>query len=287
MNNLIHPLHLDTLDPNHTTKSLENGQVLYFPNYSLQDINASLLSDSILDGKHKNVSYDYQKGKLGGYDLNQIQLVCPLENMMKRYAEFALDLVSKALPNYIPHLRWGRTSFRPAEIEGRPSSKRKDDTRLHVDAFPATPVYGQRILRIFCNIHPQGLPRVWHVGEPFKKVLSHFDQRIPEYSLLKAQVLHWIRATKTLRSAYDHYMLHLHDAMKLDDNYQAEVPKLRFEFPAMSTWIVFTDQVSHAALSGQHLLEQTFYLPVYAMKSPETSPLKQLEKIKSRLLVLG
>ena len=33
---------------------------------------------------------------------------------------------------------------------------RKDDTRLHVDSFPATPSGGRRILRVFSNVNPDG-----------------------------------------------------------------------------------------------------------------------------------
>jgi hypothetical protein len=200
---------------------------------------------------------------------------------MLRYALFAHKLLVHSLPHYEKHLIWGRTSYRPAQIKGRSTSKRKDDTRLHVDSFPASPVHGNRILRVFCNINPQGEPRVWHLGEPFSEVLSQFSPRIPTYSGFYARLLHYLKLTKTLRSPYDHYMLQTHDRMKLDDQYQANVDKTRFEFPAQSSWIVFTDQVSHAALSGQFLLEQTFYLPVKGMLNPETSPLAQWQEEKS------
>ena len=73
--------------------------------------------------------------------------------------------------------------------------------------------------------------------------------------------------------------------MKLDENYQQTVTKQRVDFPADSTWLVFTDHVSHAALGGQFLLEQTFYLPVDAMANPELSPLKLWEKEKSTSLL--
>jgi len=80
-------------------------------------------------------------------------------------------------------------------------------------------------------------------------------------------------------------MLHLHDRMKLDKTYQQTLAKQRVDFPPQSTWLVFTDQVSHAALSGQYLLEQTFYLPVEAMDNPTLSPLRQWEKEKAMVLV--
>ena len=143
---------------------------------------------------------------------------------------------------------------------------------------------GLRILRVFCNINPHGEPRVWHLGEPFDRVIQRFAKQIPDYRASVAKLLKLIKVTKTLRSAYDHYQLQLHDRMKLDDNYQQKVEKKLINFAAQSTWLVFTDQVSHAALSGKFLLEQTFYLPVSAMASPNLSPLNywQQEKLTSR-----
>jgi len=73
--------------------------------------------------------------------------------------------------------------------------------------------------------------------------------------------------------------LQIHDRMKFDRGYQLTVDKKELCFPAQSSWIVQTDHVSHAALSGQHLLEQTFYLPVNAMMDPGKSPLKVLEQL--------
>ncbi len=71
--------------------------------------------------------------------------------------------------------------------------------------------------------------------------------------------------TKTPRSAYDALMLQLHDRMKADEAFQKDSPQSRVELPAGSTWLAFTDQVSHAATHGQYQLEQTFLLPVDAM----------------------
>lgn len=282
--------HLDAPTRQATLSALESGQVVFLPGYfysSKEGLEQELLSDAILDSKHKNVSFNFKTQTLGVYNQQGFNpdLSDRLTAFMRGYALYAKDLIDTLFPSYQSHLLWGRTSYRPAEIEGRVYSKRKDDTRLHVDSFSASPVYGQRILRIFCNINPSGLPRVWHLGEPFPEVMAHFSKRIPNYSYLKALILKWVKTTKTLRSAYDHYQLQLHDRMKRDDQYQDRVEKIRFDFPALSTWVVFTDQVSHAALSGQYLLEQTFYLPVSAMSKPELSPLKQWEAEKKRQLV--
>jgi hypothetical protein len=73
--------------------------------------------------------------------------------------------------------------------------------------------------------------------------------------------------------------------MKEDTAYQSAAPQLPFDFPPGSTWMAFTDQVSHAAMSGQHQLEQTFLLPVDAMLDPERSPLRILERLKGGPLI--
>jgi hypothetical protein len=38
-------------------------------------------------------------------------------------------------------------------------------------------------------------------------------------------------------------------------------------------------------MAGQFAFEQTFYLPVSAMKNPERSPLRVLERLQGRTLV--
>lgn len=254
--------------------SLEEGKIVYLPDYYLNpnEEESVLLTDTFLDKRSKNISYDYTKAKLSGV-VKANKHTANLQQFMHRYAMFSKHLVDTILPVYTPSIIWGRTSYRPAEIKGRKSSKRKDDTRVHVDSFPATPVAGQRILRIFCNINPFGEARRWHVGEPFADLIHKFKDKLPAYNSFVADMLKLAKATKSKRTAYDHYMLHLHNKMKCDDSYQSSLDKKLIEFPPNSTWLVYTDHVSHAALSGQFLLEQTFYLPADKMYNPKLAPL--------------
>ena len=280
MPSCIHTLEADhlshpTLSDPEQASQLEYGNIIYLPKLSFTVDDLSLLSPKICDTSKKNISYAYSKQKISGISANHPQRMS-LKKMMHAYAIYARTLVDTILPQYQTDLRWGRTSYRPVEIIGRHRSKRQDDTRVHVDAFPATPVQGWRILRVFCNVNPDNKPRVWHIGEPFAQVLAQFSNHLPAYNPVKAWLLHQFKLTKSRRTNYDHYMLHLHDQMKLNDSYQTQLPKKVMNFPARSTWLVFTDVVSHAALSGQYLLEQTFYLPISAMQHPEASPYQQL-----------
>jgi hypothetical protein len=79
-------------------------------------------------------------------------------------------------------------------------------------------------------------------------------------------------------------MLGLHDAMKADMDYQRNVEQQTIPFPSGCTWICFADQTSHAAMSGQFMMEQTINLPVSGLYQPERSPLKILEKMRGRVL---
>lgn len=94
-----------------------------------------------------------------------------------------------------------------------------------------------------------------------------------------------LRVTKTVRNPYDHRMPHIHDRMKLDADYQRCAPREDVHFAAGETWIVFSEQASHAALAGRFVFERTFHLPVGAQRCPERSPLRVLERLSRRALL--
>ena len=86
------------------------------------------------------------------------------------------------------------------------------------------------------------------------------------------------------RSRYDRFMLHFHDWLKENAEFQKNSPKVRTDFSPGTTWLVYTDGVPHAVLSGQYVLEQTFIIPQRALVAPEVSPLQVLEQISDASL---
>jgi hypothetical protein len=267
------------------TAALEDGSVISLPGlgFTLSAEEQRLLDPRIL-AKAKNVSYTPWTGRIGGTSCTGAEAET-LRRLIARYSDSAQRLMRNLFPHYQGSLKVARTSLRPAEIAGRKSSWRKDDTRLHVDAFPASPVHGERIIRVFCNVNPAGKPRVWRVGEPFESVARRFLPGIRRPLPGSARLMHWLRLTKSPRSEYDHFMNKLHDAMKADSAYQGSVGVEPVGFAPGTTWITFTDSVSHAALSGQHQFEQTFSLPVGGMLDESKSPLRILERLTGRGLV--
>ena len=275
----------DAAEAVRATCELEAGNVLFLPQlkFALDGGELRFLAPRWSDDKAKNVSYDPRAAEIrhtSARNRDRLQLAA----MMARYAGSARELVVSLCPVYAQHLRWGLTSFRTLEIRGRTSSRRKDDTRLHIDAFASRPNQGVRILRVFCNVNPNGAPRVWELGESFESVAQRFQDRVPRQWPGSAWLLERLSITRGRRSAYDHVMLKLHDQAKLDDGYQRISHKTRVEFPAASTWLAFTDRLMHAALAGQFLLEQTFYLPVAAMRDERHAPLRILEHLYQRKL---
>lgn len=267
-------------------KALEHGKVLYFPGleFPLHEDEKHLLSPDKTDPNSKNISYDRGTGKLSGTQCSE-QEAHMLKEMIRRYACCSRGLLEQLLPSYIPFLTQARTSFRPVEIAGRKTTYRKDDTLLHVDSFPATPTKGKRIMRVFTNINPNSKPRVWRIGEPFPEVVKKMAPQTRKMFPGFAYLLKTIGITKDYRTPYDHYMLQIHNRMKGDPDYQKFVDQEEILFMPGDTWIVYTDQVSHAAMSGQHVLEQTFYLPSTAMQNQGTTPLAVLEKYFNTKLV--
>ncbi len=285
---LIHTLQNTTFD--NTTcdgaiAALETGSVVYLPQlpFPLAQAEAVLLSPDFLKPSVKNISYLPDQNLLRGIDAAP-EVEAMMAQMMQRYVDFSKNLIQSLFPQYTNHYELGKTSYRPVEIQGRESSYRKDDTRLHVDAFTSNPNHGKRILRVFSNINPNNQGRHWRIGESFPSVAKTFIRKISKPFWGKHKLLKTLGVTKKIRSDYDHYMLQMHNRMKANVDYQQQVEQGEFHFPPATTWIVYTDLVSHAAMGGQYVMEQTFYLPVEGMKYPEHAPIRVLENMLGRKL---
>lgn len=263
-------------------RTLEGGGVLVLPHlgFPLAAGEQRFLSPRWSDGRAKNISFG--GGTLKGARGSSEDLAA-LTRMVARFAAEASTLVTTLFPRYAPYVRRARTSFRPQPAVGRAVSWRKDDSRLHVDAFPSRPNHGERILRVFCNVSPSE-DRVWRVGEGFEAVARRFLPGIRRQLPGEPRLLSALHVTKGVRSPYDHLMLGLHDGAKADVDYQASCSQQVVRFAPGTTWVCFSDQVMHAAVSGQFMLEQTIDLPLAALYDRERSPLAILERLCGRAL---
>ncbi len=275
---------LPATDPN-WIDALEQGKVLYFPTlpFTLTADEQTLLTPEVLEENVRNISLaaDNQLKGAAGDERTQILLT----KMFKRYRTQAEQLVHSLLPKYQGALRSAPTSYRPKKVEARKQSWRADDRRMHVDAFPSRPNRGERILRVFSNINPEGVPRVWRVGEPFAEMVETMLPRAKPYVRWQAKALNKLGITKSLRSEYDHLMLQLHDNMKADMQYQQEAKQVRMPFTPNSVWVCFSDHALHGVESGQYMMEQTFHIAPEKQYDPSISPLAHLTEVMQRKLV--
>ncbi|SPC11050.1 conserved hypothetical protein [Cupriavidus oxalaticus] len=145
---------------------------------------------------------------------------------------------------------------------------------------------GKRLLRVFHNIDPAA-PRVWRVGEPFGDFAQKFVPKTHGMWPGQAALMKLLHITKRKRSEYDHRMLQLHDLAKADLDYQRDVPQQEFHFPPGSTWIVFSDQLLHAAMRGRAMMEQTIYLAPQAISDHTHSPEAVLARMLGRPMLVS
>jgi hypothetical protein len=270
---------------------LEAGNILFFPRtpFAFPDDDLKfLLSRKQTDASfHKNIAYRPAEDRITGLDKSAaLSEVDRLRAIVAGYSLRSSQFLAELLPPYAGKWKLDFASYRPMEEQGRPARLRARNDLPHVDAFPTRPTNGDRILRLFTNINP-AQNRVWITTQNFDVIGPQFAKLIglPQKQSANpvAAAVRAIAAAVHLpganRSPYDEFMHQCHNSMKEDREFQKNCPKHRWEFPPHSTWIVFTDFVSHAVLQGQYALEQTFIISRDAMVRPELSPLRILEKL--------
>jgi 3-deoxy-D-manno-oct-2-ulosonic acid (Kdo) hydroxylase len=274
---------------------LEAGNSLFFPRtptaFAADDLSFLLGQRQSGAAFHKNIAYrpaqDVLTGVAAGSDRDR------LHHILRGFSQQTIELLARLMPLYAPSWKIDYTSFRPLEEAGRKLSLHSRNDLLHVDAFPTRPTNGNRILRFFTNINPSQ-PRVWNTTEDFEVLAEKFSAEVRFQALARRASSPFRRALAGaargvgLRqfgaSPYDILMHRFHNFMKENQQFQENCRKDRWEFPPQSSWMVFTDSVSHAVLSGQFALEQTFIVSRGAMQRPEHAPVSVLERLTAMSL---
>ncbi len=267
---------------------LERGKIIFFRQIPFDFPQADrdfLLSQKQTGSRfHKNISYRPEQEILKGVASDSPDRE-RLHGAMRNFSSRAATFLRTFLAPYSEKLKMDFASFRPLEELNRDLPLHKRNDLLHVDAFPTRPTRGARILRFFVNINPSA-NRVWNVGEPFDSLIPQLakEQHIgPRFRSPFSRALVHAAAVVGLpvadRSRYDEYMLYLHDWLKENTGFQQNWPKQQVVFPPGCAWMVYTDGVPHAVLSGQYALEQTFIVPREAFVNAEVAPVRVLERM--------
>lgn len=282
-------------------KSLEEGNILFFPQIPFefpQDEIQFLLQQRQSGAKgRKNIAYKPQIDKLTNHVASNPAEAERMHEILRNYSLRVTEFLKILLTPYANKWKLDYASFRPYQERGRKLRLRARNDLLHVDSFPTRPMHGGRILRFFTNINPNE-SRHWITSEPFNELIKKYgnspglpfphgvDHSLQGRIIRKTkELLKAIGFKIPLRSPYDRFMLNMHNYLKENEAFQKGCPKTHWEFPPNSCWAVFTDQVSHAAISGQYALEQTLFIPRDALLFPEESPVSTLERISGKIMV--
>jgi hypothetical protein len=295
-------------------EQLEQGNILFFARIPFElpaEDRAFLLDQQQSDAAyHKNIAYRPGQARLSGFVKRTHGEEERLRTVMRSYSDRCTRHLSALLPRYAAEWKIDFASFRPQEEAGRQIRQRARNDLLHVDSFPTRPTNGDRILRFFSNINPSS-PRVWLTGETFEELARRIrplgqvrqspairdhgrSETLEEAAVFLPQSHRSVvdRVAHSLlgiaRSAglpladaspYDKFMHRFHNYLKQNQSFQDGCPKRRWEFPSNSSWMVFTDMVSHAVLSGRFALEQTYIVSRRSLALPHKAPATVLEEI--------
>lgn len=286
-------------NPIHFCEALEKGDILFFEKapfaFPQDEIDFLLAQKQSGSKSRKNIAYKPANDKITNHQSGNPADAERLHAILRNFSQRVTQFLSALLEPYASQWKLDYASFRPFQEKGRSLRLRARNDLLHCDAFPTRPLHGARILRFFININPTESRR-WITSKGFEELVRDFKGQIPfppsvkhdwksEWLLKLKQLLKKSGLKVPLRSPYDDFMLRLHHFMKENERFQQTCPKDHWEFPPGACWAVFTDQVSHAALSGQYALEQTFIVPTLALLCPEKAPVSVLERITGKNLV--
>jgi hypothetical protein len=272
--------------------ALETGNILRFNRtpFEISSVDRdALLSAGQADGNfHKNIAYRPLTGKLTGLGKAAPGEEEQVTRAITNYSRQAIQLLGEVLAPYAKSWKTDYASFRSIEEEGRSLPLKKRNDLLHTDAFPTRPTNGGLILRIFTNINPSK-ERAWMTTDPFEKLAERYAMEAGLKNIAAEARSPWRRLVSRAiraRSPYDKFMLGFHDFLKSNAQFQRDCEKYRFSFAPGSTWIVFTDVVPHAVLSGRYALEQTMIISRDTLAERGHAPASILEKLSGTKLTM-
>lgn len=291
----VSPEELKELGPTELSDALERGSIVHFPvspvplpgPEDLQFLRAEMPRHL----RRKNVSYhpevDRVVGIHGGRDVAD-----RARDILRRHSRQVAYFLSSALTPLAWRWKVGTSSFRPLQERGRDLSPHASNERVHIDAGAYGATHGDRILRFFVNANPAE-DRVWITKGAFPEVYGRYatsariaprdgsghDLREGAWNRLYSGALDLLSrcglplAKLADTSPYDRLMRRFHNFMKDTPGFQqAPEGHREFSFKPFSAWMVFTDMVTHACVSGQHAFIDTFVIPLSNCRLPACAP---------------
>jgi hypothetical protein len=289
--------------PDDLSDALEEGGIVFFPQSpvplpsgdDLEFFRTAL--PKLL--KLKNISYHPEAGHVRGLDSADADTAERVTRVLVGVSDEIERFIRTRMPGLSKNRTVGTCSFRPIQEKGRNLKPHASNELVHIDAGAYGATNGDRILRFFINVNPRE-DRVWASKGRFPELyLRHGNSagvRTTQPRSLKKGPLDHLRtgilkgvaklgapAAHMLDSSpYDRVMRQFHNYMKDSPAFHADQEGLQeFRFPPFSAWMVFTDMVSHASVSGQHAFVQTSIVRLANCRKPELAPYNILQGVSA------
>jgi len=275
------------VDAQISAEALEQNelQVLTDCPFSLPDDDdrAFLFSQQSISRGSKDISFDPCNGRLTGLRLLDQHSRTRLAGILAKFSAGVTDWLQNCIPEYASGLSRDRVSLRTREEATRVSRLVARNDLLHIDHFPTRPSFGRRIVRVYVNIDPTD-SHIWSVSERFPELLARFaaKNRIPARTIEQwvaptQSMVRLFKGKKANRSAYDAWMLRLHDFLKENQGFQTKAARKVHTFEPGTMWALFADGLAHAQLRGRYALEHSFFVDSSCLVNPQVSPVTLLE----------
>jgi hypothetical protein len=286
---------LERLAPDALGDALERGEIVHFPRCPIElpgEADLGFLRED-LPGRlrNKNISYHPEIDSVPGLKAEP-ETVARAQRILKQHAERVEAFLQRTMPTITRDWTVGTSSFRPIQERGRDLSPHASNELVHIDAGAYGPTHGDRILRFFVNVNPVE-DRVWATRGAFPVLYARYGRAAgvtPDarrraslergaLDRLRTGLLRTVAAAGLPQamlidsSPYDRTMRQFHNFMKDEPGFRDDTSsQVEIRFAPFSAWMVLTDMVSHASLSGQHALVNTFLLRLRNCRLPHLAP---------------
>ena len=277
--------------------ALEHGKIVKFSTCPIElpdDEQLRLLREELPKSlKRKNVSYHPEADRVTGLE-DDAPVAGLAYDVLSTHRSRIEAFLKHVMPTLASRMRSGTCSFRPIEEQGRNLKPHASNELVHIDAGAYGATNGDRILRFFVNVNPEK-DRVWATKGAFPELFERYGQEAGLHAdltptlarglggKLRTSLLNGLAgiglplATVLDSSPYDRVMRKFHNFMKDTPAFQESPDNHQvIHFQPFSAWMVFTDMVSHASVSGQHALVYTALIPLEACRHPELAPINIL-----------
>lgn len=284
----------DDAAPEAIQEALERSEVVYFERSPVQlpsEEDLTFLREE-LPAQHtvKNVSYHPESDSIPRFEAPR-EIQDRAKRILKSHRADVEAFFRRNAPDWAPGWTVGTSSFRGVEEKGRDLKPRSNNEIVHIDAGAYGATNGNRILRFFVNVNPS-VDRVWGTKGSFGELFARNeafvraargkqDQIRLEKSVgdrLFTGVVNGLSKVYPLlkvidSSPYDRAMRRIHNYMKDTESFRSDPAGYKeIRFPPYSAWSVFTDGISHSAVSGQFALITTILVPLANFSRPELAP---------------